>query len=85
MASDSALVRLGLFALALVIVAFPLMAVSFYVALELAPLLGADLRGSLLGSVVGGAIILFSVGVASMVADTYLYRLISLPEDAELL
>lgn len=62
------------FAVSLVVVAFPLMAVLFLVSLEVAPVVGADLRNSVLGSVVGAGIILFGIYSAARVADAYAAR-----------
>ena len=63
-----------LFAVAVLAIALPLMAVSTALAMEFAPVVGVDLRGSLLGSVVGIAIILASFVAASKGIDVYLSR-----------
>jgi hypothetical protein len=63
-----------LYAAALLAVALPLMAGSFFLALEIAPIVGVDLRGSVLESVVGAAIILGSVWAASKAVDVYVAR-----------
>lgn len=82
-AIDSPVFRIVVFSLAVVTITFPLMGVLFYIALETAPLIGADLRDSLLGSVVGTVIILFSVSAASKVADIYLYRFTSIRDASD--